>query len=88
MLSEGRPGIDDKYSLKDGARMQSAISCKPTLNLPIGVLRIDLAKEKYERSGLVGKPIRDGGRKHMKTRYSKLIYVFIICLRAHSDLSC
>jgi len=35
----------------------------------LGQLRLDLAKENYERSGLGGKPIRDGGRKHMKTRY-------------------
>ena len=41
------------------------------LSLIIGELRLDLAKENYERSGLVGKPIRDGGRKHMKTRYGK-----------------
>ncbi|MCJ1240112.1 hypothetical protein MMC14_008112 [Varicellaria rhodocarpa] len=52
MLSEGRPGIDNLYSLKDG------------------LLRLELPKEVYERAGLVGKPIRDGGRKHMKTRYA------------------
>lgn len=52
MLSEGRPGVDDRYSLKDG------------------VLRLELAKHIYERCGLVGQPIRDAGRKHMKTRYA------------------
>ena len=36
-----------------------------------GILRIELPKEIYERAGLVGKPIRDGGRKHIKTRYGK-----------------
>lgn len=34
-----------------------------------GILRLELPKETYERSGLSGKPIRDGGRKHLKTRY-------------------
>ena len=34
-----------------------------------GVLRLELAKENYERSGLVGKSIRDRGRKHVKARF-------------------
>jgi ribonuclease P/MRP protein subunit RPP40 len=34
-----------------------------------GTLRIELPKERYERAGLVGKPVPDGGRKHVKTRY-------------------
>ena len=34
-----------------------------------GVLRVELPKEKYERAGLVGKPIPDGGRKHVSRRY-------------------
>lgn len=34
-----------------------------------GILRLELAKESYERAGLVGKATRDGGRKHIKTRY-------------------
>lgn len=34
-----------------------------------GILRLDLDKESYERAGLVGKPIRGGGRKHVKARY-------------------
>lgn len=37
----------------------------------LGVLCLELAKESYERSGLVGKPMRDGGRKHLKTRYRR-----------------
>ncbi|MCJ1479469.1 hypothetical protein MMC13_008155 [Lambiella insularis] len=35
-----------------------------------GVLRLELPRELYERTGLVGKPIRDTGRKHIKTRYA------------------
>lgn len=36
-----------------------------------GILRLELGKENYERCGLTGKPIRDGGRKHIKTRYGR-----------------
>jgi len=36
-----------------------------------GVLRLELPKEVYERVGLVGTPIRDGGRKHLKSRYGR-----------------
>lgn len=39
------------------------------LSAPSGQLRLELAKENYERSGLLGKAISDGGRKHVKTRY-------------------
>ncbi|KAJ5640526.1 hypothetical protein N7528_000151 [Penicillium herquei] len=34
-----------------------------------GLLKIELGKEIYERTGLVGKPIRSGGRKHGKERF-------------------
>ena len=36
-----------------------------------GILRLDLPKDVYERTGLVGKAIQDGGRKHLKTRFCK-----------------
>ncbi|KAK5121545.1 hypothetical protein LTR16_004319 [Cryomyces antarcticus] len=36
-----------------------------------GVLRLELDKATYERAGLVGSAIPDGGRKHVKTRYGK-----------------
>ena len=36
-----------------------------------GMLRLELPKEVYERVGLVGKPILDGGRKHIKTRFGR-----------------
>ncbi|OAL69634.1 hypothetical protein A7D00_6348 [Trichophyton violaceum] len=51
MISEGRSGIDNVYSLKDG------------------VLTLELDKSTYERAGLVGKAIRSGDRKHIKSRY-------------------
>lgn len=44
---------------------------KRLLNLNSGVLRLELAKDKYERCGLVGQPVRDAGRKHIKTRYGE-----------------
>lgn len=34
-----------------------------------GILRLELGKEPYERSGLQGRPIRSGGRKHAKERF-------------------
>ncbi|KAL2001639.1 hypothetical protein VTN02DRAFT_1497 [Thermoascus thermophilus] len=34
-----------------------------------GILRLELGKESFERTGLTGKPIRGGGRKHAKERY-------------------
>ena len=36
-----------------------------------GILRLELAKDRYERCGLVGQPIQDAGRKHMKTRFGE-----------------
>ncbi|KAI4279875.1 MAG: hypothetical protein L6R35_006015 [Caloplaca aegaea] len=40
-------------------------------SLKDGQLRLELPKETYEKVGLVGDPIRDVGRKHVKTRYGK-----------------
>ncbi|PSN72802.1 hypothetical protein BS50DRAFT_568403 [Corynespora cassiicola Philippines] len=51
MLSEGRPLIDNVFSLCDG------------------VLRLELDRPTYERCGLQGTPIEDGGRKHQKGRW-------------------
>lgn len=34
-----------------------------------GVLRLELDKESYQRSGLQGQPVPSGGRKHVKARY-------------------
>ena len=52
MLSQGRPGIDNLFWLKNG------------------ILHLELPKSLYERTGLEGKPIRDGGQKHVKTRFA------------------
>ncbi|KAJ5168281.1 uncharacterized protein N7482_003875 [Penicillium canariense] len=34
-----------------------------------GILKIELGREIFERTGLTGKPIRSGGRKHQKDRF-------------------
>ena len=69
MLSEGRPGIDDKYILRDG--IIAFLANYLELLTLLGCLRLDLAKETYERTGLLGKPMRDIGGLHLKTRYCK-----------------
>ncbi|KAL4862705.1 hypothetical protein BDV12DRAFT_39363 [Aspergillus spectabilis] len=51
MISEGRSGLDNVYTLRDG------------------VLKLELGKEDYEKTGLTGKPIRTGGKKHAKERF-------------------
>ncbi|KAF2808428.1 uncharacterized protein BDZ99DRAFT_371552, partial [Mytilinidion resinicola] len=51
MLSEGRPTVDNVFSLYEG------------------ILKLELDRPTYERCGLVGKPIEDGGKKHKKARY-------------------
>lgn len=37
----------------------------------VGILRLEVSKALYERSGLNGKSMPDGGRKHLKTRYGR-----------------
>jgi ribonuclease P/MRP protein subunit RPP40 len=51
MLSEGRPLVDNVFSLYDG------------------VLRLELDRPTYEKCGLQGRPIEDGGKKHQKARW-------------------
>lgn len=51
MLSEGRPLIDNCFSLFEGK------------------LRLEMNKQTYERCGLQGTPIEDGGKKHQKQRW-------------------
>ncbi|KAL8728695.1 MAG: hypothetical protein Q9181_005254 [Wetmoreana brouardii] len=84
MLSEGRAGIDSLYSIKDGTHQQNFMITlkRPILmhrcrteysQIDVGLLRLELPKDLYERAGLVGQPIRDVGRKHMKTRFGKCV---------------
>lgn len=80
MLSEGRPGLDELYSIRDGTqkpihywvltRLFVMIIWSEFIN-GVGLLRLEMSKALYERSGLNGKPIPDGGRKHLKTRYGR-----------------
>ena len=39
------------------------------LSLYEGVLRLDLDRATYERCGLQGQPIEDGGKRHQKSRW-------------------
>jgi ribonuclease P/MRP protein subunit RPP40 len=72
MLSEGRPGIDNLFSLRDGKASISIPSMARGLSVSsAGVLRLELDKESYQRSGLQGQPVRGGERKHIKARYRK-----------------
>lgn len=38
-----------------------------------GILRLELPRDLYERAGLSGSPVRDGGRKHIKERFAVVI---------------
>ncbi|KAF2198656.1 hypothetical protein GQ43DRAFT_443139, partial [Delitschia confertaspora ATCC 74209] len=53
LLSSGRPNIDDSH----------------IFSLRAGILRIELDRATYERCGLQGRPIEDGGKKHKKARF-------------------
>ncbi|KAI4245452.1 MAG: hypothetical protein L6R40_002513 [Gallowayella cf. fulva] len=55
-----------------------------------GQLRLELPKDLYERAGLVGRPIRDLGRKHIKARYGKCapkLYLDISPLAKHHPVT-
>ena len=80
MLSEGRPGLDELYSLRDGTQNSYSywvpigffvMIVRGESQHGVGILRLEVSKALYERSGLNGKPIPDGGRKHLKTRYGQ-----------------
>lgn len=53
--------------------------CCPILTKPVspkliqpdnpGILRLELSKDIFERTGLTGRSVRSGGRKHAKERY-------------------
>ena len=88
MLSEGRPGVDNLYSLVAGEFPTYFVAvsqqhCYKTylhgrsvayLNIQ-GILRLELDKATYERCGLQGAAIPDKGRKHVKSRFGKRKHV-------------
>jgi ribonuclease P/MRP protein subunit RPP40 len=41
-----------------------------------GVLRLELDRPTYERCGLQGSPIEDGGKKHQKARWGMSPFQF------------
>lgn len=78
MLSEGHPSMDSRFSLYEGKHDMRYGASSRRLRLCacfgaercVGILRLELLKEVYERTGLKGSLIGDGGRKHIKSRYS------------------
>ena len=71
MLSEGRAGIDNVYSLKEGRHLEFLVS-EQLIQIVIGILTLRLDKESYERAGIVGKPEGVKGKRGTKPRWSKL----------------
>lgn len=75
MLSEGRMGIDNVYSLREGTWLHS----KPWKVFHIhvkclsGILTLYLNKESYERAGLVGKPDGVKGKRGTRSRWGNVI---------------
>jgi len=70
MLSQGRIGIDDVYSLRDG-EPPTPVSRFRLLDADVsGVLTMFLDREAYERAGLVGKPHGVKGDRGLKPRWS------------------
>lgn len=74
MISEGRSGSDTVFTLRDGLCWPRHIPANLRWqddwhNVVIGLLKVETGKETYERTGLSGKPIRSGGRKHGKERF-------------------
>ena len=69
MLSEGRVGLDNTYSLCDGETQRRAVLSRPDSPPPIGILKLLLDKERYERAGLVGKPTGSSGAKRAKAEW-------------------
>ena len=67
MLAEGRPLVDNVFSLYEG------------------VLRLELDRPTYERCGLQGNPIEDGGKKHQKARWGMSARVSCARMVANKD---
>ncbi|KAF3000234.1 hypothetical protein E8E13_007528 [Curvularia kusanoi] len=58
----------DAY-VRNGTASMLAAGSETRMALVDGVLRLELARPVYERAGLVGVPIEDGGMKHQKSRW-------------------
>jgi ribonuclease P/MRP protein subunit RPP40 len=76
MISEGRSGSDNVFTLRDGSFLFMlnpqevfSLQAQELTQIDAGILRMELGKEIYERTGLTGKVFRSGGRKHAKERY-------------------
>lgn len=75
MLSQGEPRVDNVYSLSEGEYAHGispiglGLGHQVLISGMLGILRLHLNRETYERAGLQGKAIQSGGRKHVKARY-------------------
>ena len=77
MLSKGRVDADNVFSLKDGNYPPASPSDRRFFAklLNLGTLTIYLDKETYERAGLVGKPYGVKGKRGLKPRWGKRLFM-------------
>jgi ribonuclease P/MRP protein subunit RPP40 len=55
--------------VRNGSASMLAAGRDTRMSLVDGVLRLEMARGLYERAGLVGVPIEDGGMKHQRSRW-------------------
>lgn len=58
----------DAY-VRNGSASMLAAGRDTRMSLVDGVLRLEMARGVYERAGLVGAPVEDGGMKHQRSRW-------------------
>lgn len=70
MLSEGKAGVENAYTLKEGKYSQLK-DFDHHIYVQIGILTLHLDKESYERAGLVGVPDGVKGKRGIKPWWGK-----------------
>jgi ribonuclease P/MRP protein subunit RPP40 len=73
MLSEGKIGVDNVYSLREG--MTQDLDVKVKLTCSLGVLTLHLNKESYERAGIVGQPEGVKGKRGTKPLCGTFLWI-------------
>lgn len=71
MLSEGKAGVENAYTLKEGKCSRLGERFVIRFNFQIGLLTMHLDKESYERAGLVGVPDGVKGKRGTKPWWGK-----------------
>lgn len=74
MLSKGRIGADNVFSLSEGKLLRFGHIEIEHLLTSSGILTLHLDKESYERSGLVGKPEGIKGKREHRPRWSRFYF--------------